>query len=90
VPRFDRLTYSQHALERLGEHKLTDAIIRATLNRPHNEYVSRGNDVAEILTSNGSTIRVVYTEVPSVSGGKALHVITVVRMKGDRMKRGRR
>ena len=85
----DELTYTIHAKERMELHKVSEEEIHFIKN-PHNEYISKGNDIAEYLTSNRSTIRGVYSEVPSITGGKTLHIITVIRMSGDRMKRGRK
>ena len=90
MPDHDELTYTIHAKERMELHKVSEEDSHFILKNPHNEYISKGNNIAEHLTSNRSTIRGVYSEVPSITGGKTLHIITVIRMSGDRMKRGRK
>ena len=90
MPNYVRVTYSPHATDQMLDRKVTHNQVVLAIAYPDNEYVSKERKVAERLTSHGNTIRVVYTEILAEPSGTEAHVITVVRMSGNRMKKGRK
>lgn len=76
------VTYSQHALDRMGERNIGKNQIERTLHQPDKVTLQKDKKlVAERVTSHGNTIRVVYVERLTGNGPEA-HVVTVIRIAG--------
>lgn len=59
---YSRIIFSDHALQRMRERRISRAQVVRTINQPDSVIVSRGAYVAERQTSAGNTLRVVYRE----------------------------
>lgn len=81
------MSYTAHGESRLLSRNVTEDQIRETLELPHTLYQNEGKFVAERF-DEGWTLRVEYIERITELGTDA-RVISVIRMRGNRMKEGR-
>ncbi len=71
-------TYSAHALRRMEQRAISEAVVITTLNYPTRAYLgSQGNMIAEKRFGDGRTARVVY-ESRLGTLGESVHIISVM------------
>lgn len=72
------VTYSAHALRRMEERSISEAVIIAILDDPTRTYLgSHGNMIAEKRFGDGRTARVVY-EHRLGAPGASVHIVSVM------------
>ncbi len=80
MAQFANITYTQHALERMNQRRISHQQVEATLEYPDKTYPSRGKLIAEKMTVHGNTLRVVYSETSNGFKVSTAVVITVMRI----------
>lgn len=83
------ISFTAHGEYRLRVRNIAEGEVRETLEHPQALYRNEGKLVAERFTDRGSTLRVVYIERTSEHGISA-RIISVVRIRGNRVKEERR
>jgi hypothetical protein len=90
--KYKSITYSDHALDQIGKRPVSEEQVLWTLEKPDRTYPSKGKLVAERLTPEGITIRVVYVEKPEGPQEKSAIIVTAIpigRKRGKRLWRSR-
>ncbi|MEM6427677.1 MAG: DUF4258 domain-containing protein [Deinococcota bacterium] len=80
MSRYNRIIYTQHALERMSERRISQRQVERTLEQPDKTYPSDGKLVAERVTVHGNTLKVVYSETANGLTITSAIVITVIRI----------
>lgn len=77
-----RITYTRHARDQMAERRISDAQVGRIITNPSRRYPSMnpsGRIIAERMTDQGNTLRVVYVE-RATEEGVGIRVITVIRI----------